>query len=404
MISDRNKFLLFIAVLVLFTESAIAQTEGSVFLLDPSMLTKAREGIASRNRVYLPAFTRLKKEANKLLNVTPPSVTTKDQTPPSGDKHDYLSLAPYHWPNPDTPNGLPYIRRDGEVNPEARKLQDHAHMTEMANSVRKLALAFYFTDDENYAKKATSFLRVWFLNPETRMNPNLNYAQAIKGVNEGRGAGLIEARWYADVVDAIGILNASKAWTADDQAGMKKWFGKYLDWLQSSPVAKHESNALNNHGVWFDVQFTSIALFLGKRDLAITTLNEAKTKRISTQIEPDGRMPKELARTKALGYTTFNLDAFMHLAALGKTVGLDLWGYRTEDGRSIRKALDWALPYMLGKKEWEYKQILPYSMDDAYVVLKQAAAHYGDSKYKEACADIENDKRRSDNVNLLYVN
>ena len=342
--------------------TASAQTNPRVFILDPKELAAGT--------------VKLERDARKALTSGPFSVTSKATTPTSGDKHDYMSQAPYFWPNPDRPNGLPYIRRDGERNPEIDKITDHRVMDQMESAVETLALAYHATRKEEYAVKAATLLRTFFLDPATLMNPNLQFAQAIPGVNTGRGIGLIETRGLTRIVDAIGLLAGSKAWTAADQKGMEQWFASFLQWMLESKNGRDEAAAKNNHGTFYDVQVVSFALFLGKTDLAKSVLETAKTKRIAVQIEPDGRQPLELARTKAWSYSVGNLDGLMLLARLGENVGVDLWNYETRDGRSIRKALEFLKPFASGEKKWSYQQLGEWPPQMLLPLIRRAETHY----------------------------
>src|ERR1044071_9672413 len=289
-----------------------------VFLTDPRALAEMRRRTRSGDRSFDAPLRRLEEDARKALGAGPFSVTTKASAPPSGDKHDYMSQAPYFWPDPSKPNGLPYLRRDGERNPEINKITDHREMDRMVDAVSALALAYYLKGEEAYAAKAAQLLRAWFLDPATRMNPHLEYAQFIPGVNTGRGIGLIETRGLTRVVDAIGLLEGSRALTDGDERGLKDWFGKFLQWMLVSRNGREEAAAKNNHGTYYDVQVVSYAMFVGRMDLAKQVLELARQKRIAAQIEPDGRQPLELARTKAWSYSNGNLDGLMQLATLGE--------------------------------------------------------------------------------------
>src|SRR5947209_2716645 len=370
----------------------LAQTsQGSlprVFLLDAQRLSETRRSILSGNKSFDAALQKLELDARKALKAGTFSVVTKTATPPSGDKHDYMSQAPYFWPDPKSPNGLPYIRRDGERNPEIKKFPDHQSMDQMVDAVSTLALAYYFKGDEAHASKAAELLRAWFLDPATRMNPYRQYAQAIPGVNTGRGIGLIEMRGLTRIVDAIGLLAGSKSWTAADQRGLEDWFTKFLQWMMESKNGRDESNAENNHGTFYDLQTTSFALFLGKTDLAVKILETAKQKRIARQIEPDGREPLELARTRAWSYSVGNLDGLITLAELGERAGVDLWNYQTADGRSIRRALEYLYPFAVGEQKWPYKQLGRWQPQMLYPLMRRASVKYNDQKFKAMMSKI----------------
>ena len=360
----------------------VTDTRPSVFLLDATQLNITRRYVREGHKRITPAWKRLELEAQKALSAGPFSVVTKTSIPPSGDKHDYMSQAPYWWPDPKSANGLPYIRRDGERNPEINKITDHRSLDQLIAAVETLALAYYFKRDETYAIKATQLLRAFFLEPATRMNPHLEYAQFIPGANTGRGIGLIETRGLTKVVDAIGLLAGSRALTAGDKQGLENWFEKFLQWMVESKHGRDEAAARNNHGTFYDVQVASFALFIGKKELATRVLEESRQKRIAAQIEPDGRQPLELARTRSWSYSVGNLDGLMQLARLGENVGLDLWHYQASDGRSIRRALDFLVPFALGQQKWSYAQLGEWQPQMLFPLLRRAARSYSDHDYQ----------------------
>jgi hypothetical protein len=317
-------------------------------------------------------------------NVAP--VTSKEATPPSGDKHDYMSQGPYFWRNPNTPTGLPYIRKDGERNPEIKKYPDHDLLDTMVDTVERLSRGYFETRKKEYAIRAGEILRMWFLDPTTRMNPNLEFAQAIPGVNTGRGIGIIETRGLTRVVDSVGLLAGSESWTKSDQAGIEAWFAKYLAWLRESKHGKHESAAKNNHGTFYDVQVASFALFVGNRDLARSTLETAKQKRIASQIEKDGRQPLELERTKSWDYSVMNLEGMVALAQLGDHVGVDLWNFQTNGRGSIRQAIMFLEPFTRDMTKWPYKQISPAGSARFNAIVRKASMKYKDSEFQKLVA------------------
>jgi hypothetical protein len=358
-----------------------------VFLIDGHRLQEIKRGVQGNDKTFDPAIFAIERNARKALSAGTYSVTSKSIVPPSGDKHDYMSQAPYFWPDPNKKDGLPYIRRDGDRNPEINKISDHKSMDDMIGSVENLVLAYYFRGDEKYAAKAVELLRAWFLDPATRMNPNLQFGQGIPGITTGRGIGLIETRGLTRVVDAVGLLTGSKAFTASDKRAIEDWFAKFLTWMQESKNGRDENDARNNHGTYYDVQTASFALFLGKKALAKSIIETAKTKRIASQIEPDGRQPLELARTKAWSYSVGNLDGLMKLATLGESVGIDLWNFQTSDGRSIRKALEFLYPFAVGEK-WKHQQLGEWPPEMLHPLMRRAAVRYKDERFKTILARI----------------
>lgn len=376
-------------VLLACVSAQAAETPPPYFGVRPSVLAEVKERLADPD----PALKNLIKDANKALKTSPPSVTAKPQPAPGGNKHDYMTAAPYYWPDPSKPDGLPYLRKDGKVNPEVRTdAYDHQRLGTMATTVETLALAYHFTGNEAYAAHAAKCLRVWFLDPATRMNPHLKFAQAVPGKNTGRAAGVLEGRNLVTAGDAAGLMLGSKAWPADDHAALMKWMETYLDWLMASKIGRDEGSAANNHGTFYDVQVIGLALMLDRKDLARETAEAAKRKRIAAQIEPAGRQPRELTRTTSFGYSQFNLSALFALATLAEHAGVDLWNYQTDDGRSISNALDFLLPYITNpEKKWPYPQIKAIEPDDLFPLLLQAASVYQDGKYATALAALEPD-------------
>lgn len=394
--SGKLRFTLCCAVLLAaaavcaVTAQAFGKRPGAprVFLADPRGLAETRQRVRSGDKTFDAPLRRLEEEARKALGAGPFSVTTKAAVPPSGDKRDYMSQAPYFWPDPSKANGLPYVRRDGERNPEINKITDHREMDGMADAVSTLALAYYLKGDEAYAAKAAALLRAWFIDPATRMNPHLEYGQFIPGVNTGRGIGLIETRGLTRVVDAVGLINGSKAWGAADQRGVEDWFDRFLRWMLESGHGRDERAAKNNHGTFYDVQVVSYALFLGKRDLAKRVVEEARAGRIAAQIEPDGMQPLELARTRAWSYSVGNLDGLVTLAELGERLDVDLWRYKTADGRGIRRALEYLYPFAVGGQKWPHRQLGEWPPQMLFPVMRRAGARYGDEQFAALMSKI----------------
>lgn len=394
----KKTFLLSL-ITVAFLQISYAQLP-NVFLISPQHIAAQKAKYKQGDATVVKEVGIVIDRANKVLTEKPHSVVDKAMTPPSGSKHDYMSLAPYFWPDPSKPDGKPYIRKDGQHNPETKTISDHEYLSELDERCKNLSLAYYFTGDEKYAAKMKELLAVWFLNPDTKMNPNLTYAQAVLGVNDGRGIGIIESRALAWIADWMGLLAGSKSFTNADLNTIKDWYKQYLVWLRTSKNGNDEHNAKNNHGIHYDTQTIDYALFTGDMTLA-KELITATLKRVPVQIEPDGQEPLELARTNAYGYSTFNITAWYNVSLLADRAEVDIWNYSTPDGRSVRKALDYLIPYTLDDKPKEHQQIGPYNKQEMYLLLVLAGQKYKDASYTKRAEAF----KKSDAVlitDLLY--
>lgn len=302
------------------------------------------------------AYTELIAQAEKALNKPNPSVTEKGMTPPSGSKHDYMSLSVYWWPDSNKSNGLPWVRRDGVINPVSKSDDiDGVRLEDFTDQVYTLTLAWYFSDNAAYADKAISLIRTWFIDPETRMNPNLDFAQGVPGIAPGRGAGVLDGRYFSTrIVDALIMLRGYQGWQKEDDTQMREWMTSYLEWLQTSKLAKRESEAKNNHGSWYAAQVAGIAWYLGKKDIVAAMAALQRTK-LNHQIQDDGAQPEELSRTRSFHYSYFNLQAITNMAVLADKVGEDLWRYRTPQGSGIANAFNFLAPYLDKDNRWPYK-------------------------------------------------
>jgi hypothetical protein len=284
-------------------------------------------------------------------------VTDKKIVPPSGDSHDYVSYARYWWPDPAKPDGLPYVSRDGQHNREQVARGDRGRIGDFCETIEKLAAAWHVNRDEAAARRAGEWLRAWFITPATRMNPHLEYAQVRLGHKQNRGnpAGLLDSRGFANVIDALRLLDDSPALTPAEKTAVREWFTAFLGWFTSAKIALEERAAKNNHGSWYFAQAIPIARYVGRDDLARTLVAESQAL-LSRQIQPDGSQPEEIRRVDGLGYSCFNLEAQALVARHAAGLGIDLWNYTAPNGASLRQALDFLRPYNQAPEKWPHRQ------------------------------------------------
>ena len=364
------------------------------------LLAQTRTMVHEGNVYLLPACNALLKDADSVMRAPSHWVIEKRMMPPSGDKHDYMSMAPYWWPDPAKSNGLPYIQRDGEMNPDSRKDHDGLRFQRMVDAVEALSLAWYLSGEEDYTEHAVKLLRGWFMDPDTRMNPNLRYAQAIPGVSDGRGIGLIDLRHVPQLMDAVRILEMSDEWKPSDRSAFLQWWRQYLHWLRTSKNGLDERATENNHGTWFDSQAAALALFVGDSAYA-REIFAGVPARIGKQILRDGSQPLELARTRPIHYTLFNLDPFTELAEMGRHVGVDLWNYTAPDGGSIVGALRFVAPFADTSHKWSKPDIVPVSPDEIAVPMFRAVTVTADTAITRA-AITSSSRSKTQRWRLVY--
>ncbi len=343
---------------------------------------------------HIEFYDRLLSQADLILEqTTNPTVVDKPGTPASGDKHDYMSLSRYWWPNPDTADGLPYIRKDGLSNPELREY-DRPRLSAMSESVRTLSLVYYISGEQKYADKAISRLRTWFTDPETRVNPNLNFAQIRKvtGNDYGSQFGLLDGLSYVGMLDAVSLIELRGAMPSGLHDSLQMWFADYSEWMLTSKNGIAEGNGDNNHAVAYDMQVIRYAMYGGRDSVARAVIEAFPERRMATQITEDGRMPEELARATAYFYTRYNIEHMVDICDMAEKLGIDLY---PACNRAIERAIDWMIPHSVDQSTFPYQQIHGWERArESFARLLYRASKYGKEEeykayYREHCAEQE---------------
>lgn len=365
--------LLVLTLAALFHAGGSSAAEGHPLIVKLDDLQYSQQQLTAKTPAFVGAFNKLLSSADRALKQPLYSVMDKSLTAASGDKHDYYSFPPYWWPDPSKKDGLPYIRKDGETNPDANSdATDKKRLVAMSNDVSNLALAWYFSQNPAYAQKAREQLVNWFINPQTRMNPNLQYAQAIPGINDGRGIGLIDSRALVDVIDAIELLRPANVISDKEYQQLKQWYGDFYHWMTTSQNGFEEDNWHNNHGTYFDLQAASFALFSGQIAEAKQRLQITQLRRIANQFDNQGRQMAELERTRPWHYSNFNLEAYNKLGRLGEMTGVDVWNFSLDD-HSLRKGYSYVAGFVNSDTPWPWKDIDKMDNKKALVNIVSAA-------------------------------
>jgi hypothetical protein len=341
-------------------------------ILPTLVLISLASGAAAEQPVRIDVETidraRILTAANRYLAEAPITITAVRSPRSAGSLHDYFSEGDYWWPDPKNPAG-PYIQRDGMSNPG--NFNDHRrYLIRLSVQVPALAAAWKITRDARYAKHAAAQVRAWFIDERTRMNPHLKYAQAIHGVTIGRGTGIIDTLHLVEVARAVGVLEGSGFPAPAELAVIKQWFADYLAWMTTDPNGIQERDAKNNHGTCWVLQVAAFARLTGNQQLVSYCRDRFKTVLLPNQVAPDGSFPQELRRTKPYGYSLFNLEAMAAICELLSTPEDNLWDFELADGRCMRKAMEFMVPYIRDKKSWPHP---PDVMYDQYWPMRQSS-------------------------------
>lgn len=358
-------------------------------------LERTRSLLAQNDASLDEVLAALTQQADSMLDAPLLSVVDDDIIPPDGDRRNYTSLGTYWWPNPDAADGLPYVRRDGQRNPQTM-IGDFPAMSEMSVHCCVLILAWRLTGDTRYTQKAIAQLRHFFLSTETGMLPNLQYAQRIPGICDGRGIGLIDTHRLVPLVELLPMLRDCDRWTGTDEQGMQRWFSQYLDWFENSELGQKERNEHNNHGTWHDAQAVAFALYTQQPDRAQAVLKQVTSRRIDQHIAADGSQPHEQARTLSLTYSMFNLEGLCSMAIAGQRIGIDLWQHTGPQGQSLMSAINYLAQYAGRFDTWPFEQIKPASSWKLAALLQIAQHCTGDSaclKHIRAITDLTPEQR-----------
>jgi hypothetical protein len=356
------------AFLFLVALSCVAQAaEPDLLLLLPNEAAAIREGYDRGDARLAAAAERLRKSADRAMKEGPWSVTFHRPKGIPAGPHDFFSEGPYWWPDPTTPGG-PYIRRDGETNPD-RFVENDDHMRDMGETVLRLGTAAWLFRDARYSRRAAEVLSVWFLDAKTHMNPNLEFGQAIRGRMLGRGIGIIDTRPLIWVVQGVMLLEQSPGWDARLGEGLRKWFRSYLQWLTTSEKGLDEKKNGNNHSSWWAAQVAAYAGFVRDSALERMVWELFREYLVPHQLRADGSAPEEEARTRSLSYSAMNLDGLTMLCRLAERRGVDLWSYKTAASGSVERAVAYLAPFVRNPASWRKPQIRPYAPQSNYFLL-----------------------------------
>lgn len=365
------------------------------------------EVVSAQQTVKQQAVETLRKqilsEADWAMQQSPVTVTANSSSRSQGTVHDFYSEGDYWWPDPANPDG-PYIQKDGMTNPD-NFVAHRLAMIRFSKVIGSLASAYVLTNNPKYVAHAFRHLEAWFVNPATKMNPSLLYAQAITRKVSGRGIGIIDTIHLMEV--AQGIITMEKAANVDKKllADIKNWFADYLNWLTTHPYGKEEMEAKNNHGTCWVMQVASFAKLTNNQNLLEFCRNRYKTVLLPNQMAADGSFPLELRRTKPYGYSLFNLDAMVMICQILSTGQDNLWTYKAPEDQTIKKGIEFMYPYVADKSKWPFKEDVMYWNDwpVAQPFLVFGAANFQQNNWLQTWKTLEHNPTTEEVIRNLPI-
>lgn len=388
---------------IMLITTVLSYSQKNLLLLNEDNLIQIKEKIEKKDSFVMPAYEELLKKAEKALIINRISVVDKKMLPSSKDRHDYMSFGPYWWPNPDTRDGYPYIKKDGKVNPEMKADSDSPRLQKLAINTEILALAYYYTSDIRYAKHVAKLVKMWFLDEETKMNPHLRYGQAIPGQLEDKltSLGILESRQILRVLDAVTLIEDSNCLSNNEIKELREWIEEFTNWLYNDDFCYQEKHRPNNHGTYYDYQVAGYFIYLNENEKAEEILKAAQYTRLASHIGSKGQNFHELERTRPLHYSIFDLEALIGLAVYGdRYENINFWTFDINK-TSLKNAIDYIIKYKNNPDMWLVKNE-KVSFDSFAKTLIIATNKYNTDEYKKEIEKLW--KENPKNLNYLKWN
>jgi hypothetical protein len=341
-------------VVSLLLVASLAQADIPMTLVSEDEAAPIHSAIVRKEAWTLDSVRRLRAEADRHLKDGPWTVTAERPKGIDLDPHEYYSEAPFYWPNPDNPTG-PYLRKDGQANP-ARFRANRLALMAMSDAVFTLGSAAFLLDNPAYGQRAEMVIRTWFLNSKTSMSPDFDYSQSVPGVNNGRGAGIIDGRPLLRTIQGMEFLAQTGSWDVKEQAAVRRWFEDYLHWLTTSKNATDEKKSGDNHASWWTAQVAAVASFVEDHKTEQMALNYYRDRILPRQIRPNGSAPREEIRVESLARSVSNLEAFTTICRMAQVRGEDLWSLRSRNGATVTAVIEYLSPSLEDPKKWTQEQ------------------------------------------------